>query len=150
MTRLETTLLNRQRKFPVDRTALVGFLDRLVQRVPADGTDAWSVCLVSDRRIRELNREFRARDQPTDVLSFPDDDDPDPDGSRYLGDVVISVATAQRQAEEAGHSLEQELEVLALHGYLHLVGHDHETDDGAMMRLQRRLERELIRGRAAS
>jgi len=148
--RLETTLLNRQRKVPVDRASLAGFLDRLVERVPPGGADSWSVCLVSDRRIRELNREFRARDCATDVLSFPDDDEPAPDGSRYLGDVVISVATAKRQADAAGYSLDRELKVLALHGYLHLMGHDHETDDGTMLRMQRRLERELIHARRTS
>ena len=146
MIRLETTLLNRQRKVTVDRATLSTFLARLVERCPAEHACSWSVCLVSDRRIRELNREFRARDQATDVLSFPGDDEPDPDGTRYLGDVVISAATAERQAGEAGHSLDEELQVLALHGYLHLMGHDHETDGGSMLRLQRRLERELIRG----
>ena len=144
MTRLETTLLNRQRAVSIDRRTLAGFLDRLVHRLPPEGTDSWSVCLVSDRRIRELNREFRDKDRVTDVLSFPGDDEPDPDGSRYLGDVVISAATARRQADTAGHSIDEELQLLALHGYLHLMGHDHETDDGAMMRMQRRLERELI------
>jgi probable rRNA maturation factor len=147
---LETNLLNRQRKVSVDRASLSAFLARLVECCPAKHAASWSVCLVSDRRIRELNREFRARDQATDVLSFPDDDQPDPDGTRYLGDVVISVATAERQAGEAGHSLDEELQILALHGYLHLMGHDHETDDGTMLRLQRRLERELIRAPRAS
>ncbi len=86
----------------------------------------------------------------TDVLSFPGDGEPDPDGSVYLGDVVISAPMAQRQAGREGHSLKRELQTLALHGYLHLLGYDHETDDGKMMRLQRRLQRELIDGSAGS
>ena len=83
-------------------------------------------------------------DRVTDVLSFPGDVEPDPDGTVYLGDVVISAPTAERAADRAGHSLKCELQTLALHGYLHLLGYDHETDDGHMMRMQRELQRELI------
>ena len=144
MIALETTLLNRQRTVAIDRRNLEQFLGRLTRRIPADGADAWSVCLVSDPRIRQLNREFRFTDRVTDVLSFPDDGEPDPDGSLYLGDVVISAPTADREAGRRGHSLECELQTLALHGYLHLIGYDHETDDGRMLRLQRRLQGELI------
>lgn len=95
--------------------------------------------------MRRLNRDFRAQDRATDVLSFPADGQADPDGSLYLGDVVICVASARRQADLAGRALDAELQVLALHGYLHLLGYDHETDDGRMLRLQRRLARELVR-----
>lgn len=144
MIALETTLLNRQRKVPIDRAAFERFLGRLTRRVPANDANAWSVCLVSDRRIRQLNKEFRAMDRVTDVLSFPGDVEPDPDGTVYLGDVVISAPTAERGADRAGHSLKCELQTLALHGYLHLLGYDHETDDGHMMRLQQKLQRELI------
>ncbi len=144
MSALETTLLNRQRKVAIDRTALERFLGRLTRHVPPGAANAWSVCLVSDRRIRQLNREYRATDRVTDVLSFPGDGEPDPDGSLYLGDVVISASSAKREAGRRGHSLRRELQTLALHGYLHLLGYNHETDDGRMMRLQRRLQRELI------
>ena len=144
MITLETTLLNRQRKVPIDRAALEHFLGRLTRRVPANDANAWSVCLVSDRRIRQLNKEFRSMDRVTDVLSFPADGEPDPDGNVYLGDVVISAPTAERGAVRAGQSLKSELQTLALHGYLHLLGYDHETDGGRMMRLQRKLQRELI------
>jgi len=145
---LETTLLNRQRKVTVDRCEFEQFLERLIRRVPPEGANAWSVCLVSDRRIRQLNREFRRTDRVTDVLSFPGDGEPDPDGSLYLGDVVISAPTAEREAARLGHALKRELQTLALHGYLHLLGYDHETDDGRMLRLQRRLQRELIESEA--
>ena len=144
MSSLETALLNRQRKVAIDRTALVQFLGRLTQRVPPKAASAWSVCLVSDRRIRQLNREFRFTNLVTDVLSFPGDGEPDPDGNLYLGDVVIAAPSAKREAGRHGHSLERELQTLALHGYLHLLGYDHETDNGRMLRLQRRLQRELI------
>ena len=73
-------------------------------------------------------------------------DAPDPEGGRHLGDLLISVPQAARQAGERRHSLARELRVLVLHGYLHLLGHDHETDGGRMMRLQRRLERRLLPG----
>lgn len=144
MIEVQTTLINRQRRVAVDRAAFERFLGRLTRRVPAPAADAWSVCLVSDRRIRQLNRDYRSIDRVTDVLSFPGDAEPEPDGTLYLGDVVISVPTAERAAGEYGHTLERELHTLALHGYLHLLGYDHETDDGNMLRLQRKLQRELI------
>ena len=78
------------------------------------------------------------------MLSFATGDDEAPPGERHLGDIVISVATAAEQARQARHSLERELCVLMLHGYLHLLGYDHEADDGAMMRLQAKLQRKLI------
>ena len=69
---------------------------------------------------------------------------PEPDGSRHLGDVLISVPTARRQAEDRGHPAERELKVLLLHGLLHCLGYDHETDQGEMERLERRLRRAWI------
>ena len=104
MSRLETTLLNRQKRVPIDRAALERFLDQLTRRVPPRAANNWSVCLVSDRRIRQLNREFRSTDRVTDVLSFPGDDEPDPDGSVYLGDVVISASSAKREAGQIGRA----------------------------------------------
>jgi probable rRNA maturation factor len=95
-----------------------------------------TVAIVPDARVRALNREYRRKDAPTDVLSFPSGDD------GYLGDVVIAGGVARRQAREAGHSLQTELRVLALHGLLHLLGYDHERDNGRMARLERRLRRE--------
>jgi probable rRNA maturation factor len=99
--------------------------------------------------MRDYNRRFRGQDQPTDVLSFPAHEPAAPLGERHLGDIVISVPTAADQARKARHCLERELKILALHGYLHLLGYDHETDDGTMMRLQRGLVRRLLaRGEA--
>ena len=142
---MEITLLNRQRACRVPRLALATFLDRLSNAVPAEDADSLAVCLVSDRRMREYNRTFRGADATTDVLSFPSDPVPGPAAERHLGDIVISVPAARRQARGAGHSLGRELKILALHGYLHLLGHDHETDDGTMKRLERRLLRRLLR-----
>lgn len=91
-----------------------------------------SVLLCDDEVIAALNAEWREVEGPTDVLSFPQEDEDWalPEGMpRALGDVVISLDTAQRQAEALGHGLEQELRVLLVHGLLHLLGHDHEEDE---------------------
>ena len=141
---MEVTVLNRQRSHRVRRQELSAFLQRLALALPGKGADSVSMCLVSDRKMREYNRHFRGRHAATDVLSFPADDQADPSGERHLGDIVISVTTAAVQARQARHSLEQELKILALHGYLHLLGYDHPTDDGSMMRMQRRLIRRLL------
>jgi len=95
-----------------------------------------TVAIVPDGRVRALNRRFRRTDRPTDVLSFPADE------PGQLGDVVIAAGVARRQAARAGHSVGTELRVLALHGLLHLLGYDHETDEGEMRRVERRLRRE--------
>jgi probable rRNA maturation factor len=92
-----------------------------------------TVALVPDARMRSLNRRYRGKDRATDVLSFPAGEPGE------LGDVVIAAGVAARQAREAGHSMAVELRVLALHGLLHLLGYDHERDDGRMARLERRL-----------
>jgi probable rRNA maturation factor len=99
--------------------------------------------MTGDDRIRALNRDYLGHDRPTDVLSFPDGD-PLPSGRRLLGTIVISVDTARRQAEEAGHSELRELEELLLHGILHLMGYDHSSDQGEMNRLELKLRGELL------
>jgi probable rRNA maturation factor len=97
-----------------------------------------SVLLTTDDGIRGLNRRFRGKNKATDVLSFPVQA-----GFGMAGDLAISVETAARQAGEQGHRLSVELRVLMLHGLLHLAGMDHETDDGAMARKERRLRAKL-------
>jgi probable rRNA maturation factor len=102
---------------------------------PVRAHGAVTVALVSDARVRVLNRRFRRKDGATDVLSFPADE------PGILGDIVIASGVARRQAAAAGHAFATELRVLALHGLLHLLGYDHERDDGEMARLERRLRR---------
>jgi probable rRNA maturation factor len=102
---------------------------------PARARGTVTVAVVGDARVRQLNRRYRAKNAPTDVLSFPAEE---PD---QLGDVVIALGVARRQAAGAGHSLSTEFRVLALHGLLHLLGYDHERDAGEMSRLERRLRR---------
>ncbi|HEY6212519.1 MAG TPA: rRNA maturation RNase YbeY [Vicinamibacterales bacterium] len=115
---------------------------------PARARGVVSIALVSDALMRRLNRRYRGKDRVTDVLSFPvggwggwgrsSSNVPHPP---YLGDIVIARGVAQRQAREAGHQFTNELRVLALHGLLHLLGYDHEHDDGRMRRVEARLRR---------
>jgi probable rRNA maturation factor len=107
----------------------------LSRAAPASARGEVTVALVSDARMRTLNRSFRGKDYATDVLSFPTDEQ----GS--LGDIVIATGVAHRQADDAGHSVATELKVLALHGLLHLLGYDHETDKGAMARREATLRK---------
>jgi len=93
------------------------------------------VAIVSNRRMRSLNRQFRGKDYTTDVLSFP------ADSRGFLGDIVIAAGVAADQARFAGHSLRTELRVLSLHGLLHLLGYDHDGDEGRMARVEARLRR---------
>ena len=93
---------------------------------------------VGTEAIRTLNRKFRRKDRPTDVLSFPIGKT-GADGKFYLGDIVISVPVAAKQARRLGHGLERELEVLVLHGFLHLAGYDHGADLGPEEKAARKL-----------
>jgi len=93
-----------------------------------------NVLLTNDRKMRELNRRFRRKDKTTDVLSFPSLDG---------GDIAISLPLAKQNARTLGHKIGDELKILILHGALHLKGHDHESDDGSMARLERRLRKKL-------
>lgn len=128
-------------RFPGLRVAgLAPWLEELVAEV-APGFDSLGVRFAGDRAVRRMNRDFRGKDKPTDVLSFPGE--PSPEG-RHLGDIVISIPTARRQAAERGASLEEEVRLLLLHGVLHCLGHDHETDGGEMERLEGRLRRRWL------
>ena len=132
-------ILNRQRRHRVPVSRLQQFVSLLSRRLHLD-SQTFTIVLVSDRAIRRLNRGFRNQDKSTDVLSFPigPQDQPHLDKA-CLGDMIISVETARRQAFARHHSLERELCVLVVHGLLHLLGYDHEADDGRMARIERRL-----------
>jgi probable rRNA maturation factor len=122
------------------------------------GRRRYDVILVDDAEIERLNWSFRAIPQPTDVLSFPWHDDQhieyeDPavraEWRSFLGDIVISAETARRNSIERGISLQTEIRQLVLHGLLHLLGYDHETDEGEMEDLEGSLRKDLgIAGRA--
>jgi probable rRNA maturation factor len=101
-----------------------------------------TVLLTTDAALRNLNRRFRGKNKPTDVLSFPADAAM-PGPEKIAGDLAISVPTALRQAIEQGHPLSTEIKVLILHGLLHLAGYDHEADSGQMARRERLLRARL-------
>lgn len=123
-------------------TRAPGLAAWLTAVAPARARGDVVIAIVDDRRIRALNRTFRGKHMATDVLSFPAGE------PGRLGDIVIAAGVARRQAREAGHAVATELRVLALHGLLHLLGYDHEHDDGRMARLERRLRRKggLVEG----
>lgn len=137
--RLRVTVADGRTTKPATR-GLSSWLERVA---PRRASGELAVALVSDARMRALNRQYRGADYATDVLSFPPDpgDVQAPGEPRLLGDVVIATGVARRQAKAAGHPLATEVRVLALHGLLHLLGYDHETDDGRMARAEGRLRR---------
>jgi probable rRNA maturation factor len=141
---MDVAIVARQRGRRVPAAPLAGFAERLAREAPRGRATGVTIVLTGDAAMRRLNRDFRGKDRATDVLSFPSGGDELPDGTRPLGEIVISVAQAARQAREARHSLARELRILVIHGYLHLLGYDHEVDDGTMMRLQARLVRALL------
>lgn len=116
-------ILNRQKKFRIDPGRFERLLRKLVRHYGLNRPEL-TLVFVDDPEIRELNRKFRKKDKATDVLSFPLKERA-ADGKFYLGDIVVSVATASAQAAELGHGLEDELEFLTVHGFLHLLGFDH-------------------------
>jgi probable rRNA maturation factor len=121
----------------VRKRALAAFVAAAQSAIPLPG--AVSILLTGDAQMCALNRRFRKKNKPTDVLSFPA-----VEGTGGLaGDLAISLETALRQAQEMGHSLESELKILLLHGLLHLAGYDHEADQGEMRRLEARLRRKF-------
>lgn len=127
------------------RNRLVAFLERLGARLGRSACSL-SVMLTDDEGIARYNEQFRGRPEPTDVLSFPSEAGSEGDSGHYLGDLIVSLDRAEAQAAEHGHETLEELEVLVLHGVLHLLGQDHEADEGQMRRLEAELARELFGG----
>lgn len=130
--------VNRQRKTKIDTKAWESFAEKAAATIDKSGSSA-TIAFVSDKAIRQLNRQFRNVDKATDVLSFPADDTDE----LNLGDIAISVDTAARQAKENGLTFDEEVAQLILHGLLHLSGYDHEADNGEMNRLELKLRRRL-------
>ncbi len=146
-------ILNRQHRIPVAVVPLADFLQRVCRelRFPENSV---AVRLVSDAAMARLQRTFRGRRGPTDVLSFSANGGPrrrpgrrpagergSEDATSYVGDIAIAPAVARRNARRYSRSLSQELHVLILHGMIHLAGYDHETDRGQMEGLEQRLRR---------
>ena len=110
--------------------------------------DGWelSVLFCTDKTIRQLNRDYRGKDEATDVLSFSQlegEPGPNPFETEQAGDLVISLETTQRDCAQLGIELEEQVKRLLIHGILHLHGMDHESDTGAMIELQERLYGEI-------
>lgn len=139
MTRREVRLHCRLRRPAIPRDDLAGFALDVLGRLNLEGEVGVKLCSV--RAMAGLNRRFRGKSGPTDVLAFSDGTGR-PDGTPYLGDVVIAASVAEDQAREAGIPFEAELRRLLLHGLLHLAGFDHETDGGTMARKERGLRKE--------
>jgi len=157
-------IVNRQRRLRAPIKELTAFLARVQRALHIAGQEV-TVALVSDSEITRLNRAFRGKDRVTDVLSFPANGMVWKQGKQtkqgsqrnhslaslaspassasYLGDIAIGAGVARRNARRNGRSFRDELRVLILHGVLHLLGYDHETDNGQMNRLEYRLRRRL-------
>ena len=163
----ESLILNQQSKYAVNSSRLGQYVRELRQALRLGKRD-WNVCFVDDAQIRRMNSLYRGKDRPTDVLSFPwnaqqNQSHPRPGSGRarprgtrrsahareglefknFLGDIVISVDTARRNARKERHSTLNEIRWLILHGLLHLLGYDHERDRGEMTRLEFAMRRRL-------
>jgi len=145
-------ILNRQRTVRLARRPLELFLGHVRDELGLGDAEV-TVCLVSDAEIARMNEEYRKKKGSTDVLSFPAAERRRPlrlprvpraiKSVEYLGDIAIAPATARRYAKKLGRTLPSELRVLILHGVLHLLGYDHETDRGEMARVENRLRKRL-------
>ena len=143
-------IINRQSQFVLDLPLLRAY-ELKVKNVLKIGRRNFNVCFVTDEDISRMNSVYRGKAVPTDVLSFPweGEGESGPEESvsgefrNFLGDIVISVATADRNAKAEGHSTEEEIRMLILHGVLHLLGYDHETDHGEMKSLELALRDQL-------
>jgi probable rRNA maturation factor len=150
-------ILNRQRSVRVSVGELDKFLERALRRLRLPG-GALTICLVDNAEMARWNRSYRGKKGPTDVLSFPTNG-PQRNGTSlaaarqpkrgrvarsnsYLGDIAIAPAVARRNARRFGRTFSEEMRILMLHGILHLMGYDHESDDGQMDRREQRLRRE--------
>jgi probable rRNA maturation factor len=140
-------MTRRARREPALRVSVSDAIGRPIARGPAAGLAAWvrrvapsrargdlAIALIPDQRMRALNRQHRGVNRATDVLSFPGD-------RGRFGDIAIARGVAARQARAAGHPVATEVRILTLHGVLHLLGYDHEADQGQMERAEERLRR---------
>ena len=124
--------VNFEAEYDADVDALVNAVDQALQFGQAPAPAAMTVTITTDERVHELNLQYAGIDSTTDVLSFPAEGDPyavEPGEPPYLGDVVIAYPIAEQQAVTASHPVIAELQLLAIHGSLHLLGYDHDTPD---------------------
>ena len=127
-------MIHVEAEFPFPKKLLEGAANAALGHESISLDSELSIILTNDARLHELNLNYLGVDAPTDVLSFPASETDPETGARYIGDILISVPRAQAQAEAAGHPLESEVQLLVVHGVLHLLGHDHaEVEEKARM-----------------
>jgi probable rRNA maturation factor len=132
-------MINVESSGPIPRIPPKLVIEAAQRAIPLQfGQDDLTIVLTDDQHLHELNLEYLGVDSPTDVLSFPSSERDPQTGARYLGDVLISVPRAEIQARSAGHPLESEVQLLVVHGVLHLLGYDHAEpgEKSAMWKLQ--------------
>jgi len=145
-------ILRRCRRIAVDARALKRDAQRVLDAMQEAGAEV-VISLVGDREMHGLNRDYRGKDRPTDVLAFAlREGEPTPEGEDQLGDVIISLDTAQRQAAERSVELQAEVRDLLIHGILHLLGYDHErsADESRRMKAKERWLRRVLETAAQS
>lgn len=129
---MEILIKNQQKITKLNQRKIKGIIKKVLQNLKVDKEIEISVLFTDDKFIRSLNNKYRGIDKPTDVLSFSLQEGaiepPEVESDKLLGDIIISVESAQRQADNLNHSMEKELTVLLIHGLLHLTGYDHEKD----------------------
>lgn len=141
-----------QRRWQIDPAAIQHYLQKVWNtltdsiRISGSNQTELSVVFLNQQQMQKYNKEYRKKNYPTDVLSFPADELPQ-EKRRYLGDILLCVDKASENAVITGSSIDRELQVLLLHGVLHLLGYDHETDHGEMDALERKLRKRLITNR---
>lgn len=138
-----TEIINNQRKIKLDWQIFQTFAEKAIEDIEETENKSTTIAFVSDRKMRELNKQFRGKNSTTDVLSFPFEADEFEIEADNLGDIVISIEQAKKQATENTLTLELEIKQLILHGILHLCGYDHETDNGEMNRRELELRKRL-------
>jgi probable rRNA maturation factor len=137
------TILNKQKKIRLALRPLEKFSEKALRNLKLK-PDSANIALITEDEIARLNKIYRKKDKPTDVLSFSAQTPRAlPNKRQFLGDIAIAPAVARRYAKKNGRSLENEICILILHGILHLLGYDHETDRGQMDRIEHKLRRKL-------
>ncbi len=144
---MEILIKNQQKIKKVNQKKIERIIKKVLQNLKVDEETEISVLFADDKFIRSLNNKYRGIDKPTDVLSFSLQEgaikSPEIESDKLLGDIIISVETAQKQADNLNHSMEKELTVLLIHGLLHLTGYDHEK--GQDYRVMREKESEILK-----
>lgn len=144
--KIQVNLKTYQRRWQIDPAAIQRYLQKVWNtitgsiKISGSKQTEVSVVLLNQEQMQKYNYQYRKKNYPTDVLSFPAD-------PPYLGDILLCVDKAQENAASAGYSINREIQILLLHGVLHLLGYDHETDHGEMDALEEKLRKRLITNR---